>query len=355
MALNSPILLSQHLTADTITRLTEFSFEFQQVYQAQPGTWAEMMGLVRLSNMILTRFPMSASSALFKPLVGDAQLRRLAEKFMEVTLPEPWQDGIREKADILEAPDFTGWGMEPEALALDAVAMPSRVVATELAAGTSASTWEDDYAGGIKFFDAAHPTNPTLSNGVTYSNLYTTCPLTAANLDRVWTDVRKIKASNGVTPRGLRLTGVMVPSAMERSARRLLESEKILVTSGSSTAEVERYNDIKDLGLKVVVCDELTEDDVWYPFITQPGVGVPWIIQKRVPGLPLPMMGMSPAQVNAMNATAPPPFEWVINDKNSDYYKNGSNGGPPGFVSISAKISLGVTLAHPWTIIRCSA
>jgi hypothetical protein len=350
---NNPILVSQNVTADTTTRLTEYSFEFEQVYQAQPGSWAEAMGMVRLSNMILTRFPMSASSALFRKLVGDMQYRRLAEKFMQVTVPDPWQDGVREKAEILEAPDFTGWGMEPSNLAIDAAALPNRAVAAALAAAKTATTWEDDYAGGKFFFDAAHETNPVEANGTTYKNLYTTFGLTTDNIDTIWTDVRKIKAANGSTPRGLRLGGVMVPSAMERSAKRLLESDRILVPSGSSTATVERYNDVKELGLKVIVCDELTEDGVWYPFLSQPGVGVPWIIQKRIPGLPLPMTGMSPAQVAAMNASAPAPFEWIINDKSSDYYKNGSNGGTPGFVSIAAKLSLGVTLAHPWMIYRC--
>ncbi|MEO5729036.1 MAG: hypothetical protein ABI134_31480 [Byssovorax sp.] len=353
MAFTNPLLLSSFVTPDAITRLTEFSYEFQQVYAAQPSNWAEQRGLVRLSNSILTRFPMSASMALFKKLVGDFEYRRLAQKFMTVDLPEPWQDGITELADVLEAPDFTGWGDEPSNMALQAVAAPSTAVAAALAAGKTANTWEDDYAGGVHFFDAAHPVNPLKSTGVTYKNLYTGFGLTGPNIDTVWQDVRKIKAPNGVTPRGLRLGGIMVPSTMERAAMRLCKDDRILVQSGSSTATVERYNNIKELNLEVIVCDELTEDDVWYPLVTAEGKGKPWIIQKRIPGLALPVSGATPAEVGAMNAGAPAPFEWIINDKGSALYKDGASGRPSGFVSIAAKLSLGITLAHPWTIYRC--
>lgn len=352
---NNPILVSQNVTPDTVTLLTEYSMEFEQVFQAQPGTWAEAMGMVRLSNNILTRFPMAASSAIFRKLVGDFQYRRLAEKFMQVVVPDPWQDGVREKAEILEAPDFTGWGLEPTSMAMDAAALSNRVVAAALAAGKTAKSWEDDYAGGQFFFAAAHDVNPVAATGVTYKNLYTTTPLTAPNFDTIWQDVRSIKAANGSTPRGLRIGAVLVPSQMERAAKRLFTQDRILVTSGSSTATVERYNDTKDLGIQVIVCDELTETDVYYPMITQTGVGVPWIIQKRIPNLPLPKIGMTPSDVAANNAAAGAPFEWIINDKNSGYYKDGFGQIPPGFVSIAAKMSLGVTLAHPWTIIRCES
>lgn len=348
MALNVQIPQAQQVSPDANILLTGYAYDFVQAYQGQVEPWAEMYGRVRTGPEITTKVPMPVSAAGFKRLFADFEYRRLAAMFLELT-SDFWQDGVKEEARLIEAPEFFGWDDEPLNVAMAARQAPNDLVATVLQAGKTKASWEDP-TGAVKWFATGHPNNPFDASKGTYDNLFTAKPLSAASIDFAFQKFRGIKCPDGKRPRGLRLTHLFVHADDERKAIRLTSNDRILVDSnnnaGTKVADVERYNDIKELGLKVVVCDELTESGVWYPGCIKPGKGVPWVIKRRVPGKPLPSAGQQSAP---MGTEA---FEWIINDKSSEMYKNGINGTAPGFVSIAARIDLGAALAHPWTLFR---
>ena len=39
--------------------------------------------------------------------------------------PKTWQDGVKELASVIEAPDFIGWASEPERIAAAAQSLPN--------------------------------------------------------------------------------------------------------------------------------------------------------------------------------------------------------------------------------------
>ncbi|MEO7329933.1 MAG: Mu-like prophage major head subunit gpT family protein, partial [Minicystis sp.] len=297
MTLNVQIPLSQQVSADANTALTAYAMDFITAYQAEVEPWAETYGRVRVGPEITTNFPMPVDAAQFKKLFADFEYRRLAAKQLQLT-SNFWQDGVREEAKLIEAPDFLGWEDVAMNMAQAARQAPNSLVAEILQAGKTAACWEDA-TGTVKWFDAAHPNNPFNAAAGTYGNLHTSKPLTAANIDFAFQKFREIKAPDGKRPRGLRLSHIFVGADLERKALRLCNNERILVDSKDSAdtkkADVERYNDIKELGLKVIVCDEFTDSGVWYPACIKPGKGVPWVIKRRVPGKPLPMPGQQGA------------------------------------------------------------
>lgn len=350
MTLNTQIPLSQQVSADANTFLTMFAMDFLAAYQAEPVPWAEQFALVRVGPEITTNFPMPVDAAIFKKLLGDFEYRRLAAKKLSLT-SNFWQDGVKEEAKLIEAPEFFGWDDAPMVMANAARQVGNTLIASLLQSGAATDCWDDD-SGAIDFFDASHPNNPFDTSKGTYSNLHTSKAMTDVTIDFAFQTFREQKGPDGITPRGSRLTHIFCGADLERKAMRYTTNDRILVASNDSTstkkADVERYNDIKELGIKVVVCDELTDSGVWYPASLRPGRGVPWVIKKRVPGKPLP----TPAQGGTAPGAGMEAFEWIVNDKGSEMYKNGINGTAPGFVSIAARMDLGAALAHPWTIMR---
>lgn len=348
MALNTQVNLYDRVDSSVQARFTAFGYEFTQAYQSAAAPWAESpeLAVMRVGPELLTEFPMPVSAAEFKKVLGEIEYRRLAAKMLKVK-SDQWQDGVNEEARLLELPNFVGWGEEPMNMANDARQLANRIVAALLEDGNNIASWENtDGVVTVKWFGTGHPNNPFDSNKGTYDNYYTTTPFDAAGIDFAFEAFRSFLGPNGKSPRGARLTHLVVHSTDERAALRLTGNDRILVPSlddsGTQVASVERYNDIKELGLKVIVSDELTDDDYWYALSIQPGKGKPWAITKRVPGAPIPGM----ASNFAMSENTP--WEWIVNDKNSSYYKDLK----PGFVSLAARIDEGAALAHPWTALK---
>lgn len=347
MALNEQIPITQQVSADARTRLTEYAMDFEEAFAAEGIPWAEEHGDARTTVALEDKFPMPVSKAEFKKLFGEPHYRRLAAKMLTVTTDE-WEDGVEEYARLLESTSWLGWGAEPKNMAAEARLLPNRIVALLLVNGLTTASWENpDGVTTIKWFDTAHPNNPFDSSAGTFSNFNTNNPLDADGVDACFEQFRGFKGPNGKTPRGMRLTHLFVGSDLERKALRLVGNERILVDRGDGNT-VERYNDIKELGLKVVVCDEFTETGVWYAGSLGRRGGVPWVTKRRVPAFPINMGSAGLVS----GATAQLMYEWIVSDKSSDKYKHGVNGGPPGFVSIAAKLDAGGALAHPWTLIR---
>jgi hypothetical protein len=286
------------VSGDAQRALEEFSLEFASALAAAPAdTWAQTYGLAKTSRAIKTTYPIPVSAAGYVLAKGDFQMRSLFERSLTMQTRE-WVDGVSEKAAVIEAPDFIDWGGEPGRIALEGARQPNRIIADMLAANPNLSFYADENLGitsSTPLFSDSHPVNVFDSSKGTFDNNHTAAALDAAMLRAAILRFRQKKAPNGQVA-GRRITHMIVPAALEETARDLLESDlmyNVLLDTGSNTNAVSnnRYKGY----LNLVVGDELTQDD--RIFLLDARGPKPWIVQTS--GTP----------------------EEIRFDKTSDYYK----------------------------------
>lgn len=133
---------------------------------------------------------------------------------------------------------------------------PQREVASAIKANPTAYD-------GRPLFDAAHPANPfdlsagTYSNdlGASYSIAGADEKVALANLAAARAQIAKIPMPNGVDPRMLRISAILVPPALESRAIALTDA-KFLAAAGQGTGDVEGI--IRNLALGTpIVAPEL--------------------------------------------------------------------------------------------------
>jgi phage major head subunit gpT-like protein len=257
-------VLKDLVSRSALDALTEFSTEFDAGLAAEPPSlWQKSLGrsvLSASSNAILTKYPIPVSAAGYKVRTGDDKMRQLYSKTASV-YPYEWEDGVKEKAAIVRAPDFIGWAGEPSRIALEAQRLPQKRLAALIEANP---TLEFD---GKALFATDHPVNVFGEVSGSIQNLYTT-DVDAADLTtfdakiliRLMTHFRSVKAPNG-EPMGLRLTHLIVPPTREYTARQLLtvlQNPLLAATLGGSNIVAE------GLSFDLIVADELTDADKIY-------------------------------------------------------------------------------------------
>lgn len=261
------------VSGDAQRALEDFVQDFA-IALSQPGVeqWAKENGLYRASRALRTTFPVPVSAAGYSEFLGDVKYRDLFEKSFSLT-PKTWQDGVAALASVIEAPDFVGWTSEPAAIAAAAASLGNQIIADAFA--LNATCWD-----GKAFFADDHPCNIYDVGVGTYDNDITAAAtLTTANLALAKKNFRKIKAPNG-KPLGLRMTHVLVPAALEETAKDLLEQDMIIQAIGAG-ANFGAVDNRHKGTVKIIVSDELASDVIWYPLaLNKPGM-FPWVIQDE--------------------------------------------------------------------------
>lgn len=253
MASNRPF---DQVSSDAQIALTQFAEQLAlALTQHNAEQWARDLGAVIVSRALRARMPVPVSAAGYKEFEGDLRYRSIFEKSVEI-VPKSWQDGVSEKAQIVEAPDFIGWMDEPARMAAAAMSLPNEIIAALLEAGHTTACEFD----GELFFDTDHPVNLFDPAAGTFRNDHTGAGtnVSIANLKLAKERFRKRKAPNG-KPMGLRLTHLLVPPALEETALDLIERD-LIVESATIGAVDNRHKGT----VKVVVMDELSSDAVWY-------------------------------------------------------------------------------------------
>jgi hypothetical protein len=308
------------VSVDAKTALTEFSTEVDAALAAGAADqWSKRFGISKTSRAIKTTYPLPVSTAGYKLRSGDDQMRMLYSKSVSIT-PEEWYDGGKEKAHIVEAPDFTGWASEPTRIANEANRLPNLRVASIIDANAAL---EFD---GLALFHNSHPINVFDPGGATFDNEQTTTFADIASgafLRLAKQRFRERLAPNGKSM-GLRLTDIIAPAALEEYIRDLLENDLLIqaVTNQAGTENVggaagsNRHKGTVNL----VVADELLQDDELI-LIDRNGPP-PWILQD----------GGAP--------------EEIVYDKDSDLYKD------TGIIGVKYVLLSGAVGALPHAIER---
>lgn len=308
------------ISRTALDALTEFSTEFDTALVAEPPSlWHKQLGgsvLLNSSNAILTKYPIPVSAAGYKERTGDDKMRQLYSKTASV-YPYEWEDGVKEKAAIVRAPDFIGWAGEPGRIALEAQRLPQKRLAALLEANP---VLEFDSQ---NLFDTDHPINVFGEVSGTFANTYTT-DVDSGDLTtfdskifvRMFTHFRGIKAPNG-QPMGLRLTHMVVPARWEFAARQtltLISNPLLSATLGSGNPVAEGFS------FDLIVSDDLTDDDKIY--------GV---------------CATGPAFAVVQDGGTP---EEIRYDETSEMYKN------QGMIGVKYVLSMGTAALLPHSVVR---
>jgi len=260
------------VSRDAQELLQEFSDDFAlALVEANVEEWAKQNGLYRSTKALKTTFPIPISAAGYHEFKGEIKYRALLEKSLEMK-PKTWQDGYAELARVVEAPDFIGWNAEPAAMAVEAKRLTNEIIAAALEAN-AVHPYDD-----VAFFSGSHPYNVFKLSLGTFDNDHAGAP-TIANLKTAKANFRAIKKANG-KPLGLRMTHVLIAAAQEEEWKDLLELDMILQSNEDDSAITTLPNRHKGT-VKMIVSDELTNDDKWYPLaLNKPGM-YPWVVQDQ--------------------------------------------------------------------------
>ncbi len=312
-----------YLSRDAVDSLREFSSDFDQALAlGEVQVWSKGLGsavLVNSSRAIKTTYPIPVSAAGYVERKGDAKFRKLYEKSMSVT-PREWQDGVEELARIIEAPDFVGWGTEPQRIAKEAQRLPNTLMAEMLAANPVLDFYSGTAHSAKNLFEADHPCNIYDDSFGDFDNDRGTLVGFQAILRDFMPYFRSIKGPNG-KPMGRRMTDLIVPAALEEIAKDFLESDLMynaVLDQGSNTQATSnnRYKGAVNL----IVADELTSDTVVYG------------IDRNGPAFAVLQDGGN--------------TETITFDKSSDMYKR------TGKLAVSFELIAAVSAALPHSICR---
>jgi hypothetical protein len=320
------------VSRDAQQALTEFSMAFDQALTVKDATpWATVYGLANTSKAIRTTYPIPVSAAGYKECKGDDKLRDLFEKSLSMTTKK-WYDGVAALASVIEAPDFIGWGTEPQRIAKERTRLPNKLVAAmlhtnplldlykvELPSGTVAST--------VHLFDDAHPVNVVDDSFRTFDNNHAVTLHTAAlNADiSAWVSVVKTRFAAKKGPNGelmgLQFNTLFVPPALAEVFKSFFESDTLVITvanaAGTENVGGVPTNNRHKGTVNLVVLDELIDTNMVYPFDANAGIPA-WIVQ---------------------DAGSP---EEIRFDKDSDFYKNTYKVG----VKYLDEVGVGAALPH---------
>lgn len=252
------VIVYNYVSRDAQVHLEEFRSEFQAAFMMDTTEqWARETGLTIQTTNLKVTLPIPLSAAGYVERKGDIIYRRLAERSFSFT-PRVWQDGFAEFAEIIEAPDFLGFAVEPANMAAAAAQLPNELVSAAIEANPTQASFDN-----VTFFNTAHPYNLLDTATGTYSNDITGAgtDLTAANIGIARQNFRKINGPNG-KPLGVRFKGIIIPPALEEQAARLAQQDTIIQVLGSGFGSVDN---VRTKGLKYWVSDQLTNDIKWYP------------------------------------------------------------------------------------------
>lgn len=136
---------------------------------------------------------------------------------------------------------------------------------------------------GQAFFAAAHPVDPYESGKGTQANLLTSTAFTEANFFAARKAFAQLKDEGG-RMMGLLPDLVVVPQALEQTARKVLLADTAIQTAGTAgtdlaaTAPTNIARGLADL----LVVPQLTSDTTWYAFVTKKVIR-PFVYQMRKP------------------------------------------------------------------------
>lgn len=231
---------------------------FQEGYNRPPLTWQEI-SMVMPSTTKENRYAWLSRIPKLRKWLGERVVHNLATNFYPL-VNDPFEDTVGiDKYDI-EDDNLGLYGGIAGALGEAAARWPQEQIANLLLNGAAATVLAFD---GQPFFNGSHPISPVGQVSGTYSNLYTSKPLTADNYESVRASMMALTGEDGL-PLNILPNAIVVPPALGPTAKRIVESEIIGQVFGSNTAAAGVTNVNKGTARVIEIAELNSDPTTWY-------------------------------------------------------------------------------------------
>ncbi len=244
--------------------VTAFQAKYRDALMAQPDPWWKLVSGFTSTDALRTKFPIRLGSMPgYRKWSGDRDGKTvdLTAFFLE---SEPYERTIDVPLDVALSGAFAAYLNEVVDLRVAAMIHPNRVIADLLADGVGSDNGFD----GVSFFDAHHPVDIRGQIATQYSNNVASTPFNQAGIAAARAAFRKFKAPDGRTSLGLRLTHVLLPTALETMGLRLSSSDFVPAVADPSAADkagVTESNPYKGTFTPIVAPElDADSDTTWY-------------------------------------------------------------------------------------------
>ena len=248
---------------------TAFTVAFGKGLQSAAPIWRQISDL-RPSSTKTERYPFRGKLARMREWIGPRTLKQL-QAYDYTVVNRKFEDTVEVPLDDIEDDRIGLWTGAMQDLGEACSYLPDDLVIEALIEGDAQICYDGEY-----FFDTDHPTDPYNSGAGTQANLYTSTSLTEANYATVRANMMKRTDEHGniirVNPNLL-----VVPAALEATARKIVIGEYISQSSGSTQTNVMAGT------AGILVLPQLDSDSTttWYLLDTSRPVK-PFFYQQRV-------------------------------------------------------------------------
>lgn len=156
----------------------------------------------------------------------------------------------------------------PEKLARPATKLGDVLVAAVLRTGKATLDFT-----GTNFFASGKPVSPAGATSATYSNLYTSCPLTAANVQRVWSGMRELKNEDSLSL-NIRPDTLIVPADLEPQAIQATQIEYPVYSQTANPFNSGQAAATAAMGQNWIATTKAIKQIVVLPELTQGGAAI---------------------------------------------------------------------------------
>lgn len=225
-----------------------FNKRFQAAYELYASSiWWPKLATEIPSTTLTEEYGWLDDLPALREWIGERAVQNLRE--MNYTLKnKDFELTLRVERNKIEDDKLGMYGPQSDFMGMKAAKKPDELVAAVLAAGETELCYD-----GQPFFNANHPKVFGNAAAGVQSNLRTGSALNAANYEAGRAQLRKIVGASG-QPLGLVSTKLVVPAALEGTAKRIVQAEYL--AGGESN--------INKGTAEVLVIPELTSDTDWY-------------------------------------------------------------------------------------------
>lgn len=263
-------------SADLLALYTGYKSTYEDTFDSVVPQFEGVYGM-ETSEMEREAYPISAMTSIMERWNGDRTFSDLLTKVVYVDNGVPFQKAFAIKRRDLELRKKIQIEAAAKAHGKAAKLLEDDLIVTALQGGASA-VWAPD---GLFFFAATgapHLVTPWDSSQGTWFNLRTSFGLTAANAQTILTDLRSRKGWDGRSMNFSQFE-IIVPSALEFTARRIFEQE---FSSDPGVSTAGGNSNVLFRRATVRVCSALdAEPTVWYMRATDGDP--PFVIQEWRP------------------------------------------------------------------------
>lgn len=259
-----------------------FRLDFQAAYE-RAAPWHEKVATTVPSTQRENRYAWMKLIPRLREWIGERVLNNLTARGYTIANKD-YEGTIAVDRNDIEDDNVGVYKPAVGMLGEQAARWPDDLTTLVLQQGTSRLAFD-----GQPFFDTSHPVDQDDSSKGTYSNLFTTTPLTPENYQAVRATMMSYLGEDG-KPLAIRPSLLIVPPQLEARARQILNADFIAPSGGFGINSAAQQTNILKGSADLLVIPELAnEPTVWY-LVDNTKAIKPFIFQLRKAPVMVPMV-----------------------------------------------------------------